>query len=469
MKKDHLPTNYQSGFSLVEVILASSLFILLVTTLVGSSLYGQESTMLAGNRARAALLAEEGLEAVRNIRDSGFSNTTNGTHGLAISGNQWVLSGSSDATGIFTRQIGISSVDDDRKEITSTVTWQQNTQRAGSLSLTSRLSRWMEAITLIGDWSNPTTTASVNLTGSNDGLKIASQGNYLFVIRSGGNPDFVILDVSTPGTPTQVGSLDLAGTLANIAVSGNYAYITSSDNNAELLVVNISNPATPTVAGTYNASGSTDARGIWISGTTAYVGRTNNGSTDEIMIVNVSNPSIPALLGSLNTSSDANEITVLGNYAYVASADNNQELQVVNITNPSSPSLAGSLNLSGNTDALTVDAFGSTLAIGQGSIIYVVDISTPSSPAIFGSINTGDTVNDLDLADAYNYIFVANSSNSAEFQVIDIATVSSPSLFGSLDLSGNDNLLGIVYDSINDKTYAVSNSNNQEVFIFSPQ
>lgn len=135
-------SNVQQGFSLVEVMLAGAVFALLVTALVGAYLYGEEATMLAGNRARAALLAEEGLEAARNIRDAGFSNLTNGAYGLSTAGNQWSLSGSSDASGIFTRQIVIASVDAERKSVTATVTWQQNPQRTGSVVLVSRFTNW---------------------------------------------------------------------------------------------------------------------------------------------------------------------------------------------------------------------------------------------------------------------------------------------------------------------------------------
>lgn len=144
--KKELSHTKQSGFSLVEVILSSSIFILLVTALVGAWLYGQESTMLAGNRVRATLLAEEGLEAVRNIRDNDFANISNGTHGLVISGDQWILSGSSDTSGIFIRQIEVSSLDDDHKEVTSTVRWQQNSQRPGEVSVATHLTNWQERV-----------------------------------------------------------------------------------------------------------------------------------------------------------------------------------------------------------------------------------------------------------------------------------------------------------------------------------
>lgn len=136
----------QNGFSTIEALLSSSILVLIVTAFMGAYIYGSESTTLAGQRDRAAFLAEEGLEASRNIRDENFSNLTNGTYGLTTTGNHWNLSGSSDTTDIFTRSITISTVDVNRKQIVSTVTWQQNPQRTGSVSLTSYLTNWKAGV-----------------------------------------------------------------------------------------------------------------------------------------------------------------------------------------------------------------------------------------------------------------------------------------------------------------------------------
>ena len=80
------------------------------------------------------LLAEEGLEAVRNIRDYDFSLLASGIYGLNITDNKWRLTSSADVTDGFTREIEISSDGDNRRTVTSTVTWQQNEQRVGSVS-----------------------------------------------------------------------------------------------------------------------------------------------------------------------------------------------------------------------------------------------------------------------------------------------------------------------------------------------
>ena len=135
------------GFSLVEVVLATSIFVLLVVALAGNMIYGQESSVLAGSRVRAAFLAEEGLEAARNIRDNNFASLVDGTYGLATSSNEWIFSGSSDVRDIFTRTVTISTVDADTKNVSCQISWQQTPQRTGTLSLATYLSNWQESVT----------------------------------------------------------------------------------------------------------------------------------------------------------------------------------------------------------------------------------------------------------------------------------------------------------------------------------
>lgn len=144
----HKAWSNTKGFSLIEVLLSSFLFALLVTAFVGAYIYGQDSTSTAGRRARAAYIAQEGLEAVRSIRDSAFSNLVDGTYGLVISSNQWILSGSSDITDIFTRQVTISTVDANRKQVSCNVNWRQNPQRMGNISLVTYLTNWQAPVSL---------------------------------------------------------------------------------------------------------------------------------------------------------------------------------------------------------------------------------------------------------------------------------------------------------------------------------
>ena len=140
MKKEYLHIN--KGFSLIEVLLTISIFSMFMVALIGVLSIGEESSSLAGKRIQAVYLAEEGLEALRNIRDENFINLVNGPYGLVKIGNQWNFSALPDVTGIFTRTINISTVNANIKLVTSTITWQQNLQRNGSVILTTYLTNW---------------------------------------------------------------------------------------------------------------------------------------------------------------------------------------------------------------------------------------------------------------------------------------------------------------------------------------
>ncbi len=456
-----------SGFSIIEVLLAGSIFILLVTAFVGTYLYGQEATALAGSRARATFIAEGGLEAVRDIRDSGYTGLVDGTHGLATTSNQWSFSGSSDAVGAFTRKVTISPFGANGKVVVSSVTWQQNAQRTGSVSLITLLTNWFTAGA--NTWAIPIQVASVNVSGNNNGNKIQVQGNYAYMVRTSGNPDFVIFNVSNPTIPVITGSLSLPGGPKNIFVAGNYAYVASNSNSQELQIINIANPASPAIVGTYNAPGNANANGIYVVGTTAYLVRSSSGS-NEFVVLNVSTHSNPVLIGSLNLKSTGYETVVSGQYAYIASARNTQELQVINIANPAVPVFAGALNLPGNTNAHTIALSGTDILLGRGSTLYTVDVSTPANPIILGSVGTSGRLNDVALTtgNAGAYAFLATSNSNAEFQVANIATLSMPTILGSFNVTGSSGLSGIAYSATLDRAFGASVSNSEEFIVFAP-
>lgn len=465
LQTTHYKLETRKGFVSIEALLAAAIFGLLVTGIVGAYLYGQEATAISGNRIRAVMLAEEGLEAVRNIRDASYTNLVDGIYGLATSSNQWIFSGSStDIIAGFRRQITIATIDENRKSITSNISWQQNQQREGSVSLISRLTNWM-AVT-IGNWANPNTLAGTyDAGGNNDGLKVAVQNNYAYIVRNGGTPDFLIVDISTPSSPSLTGSLSLTGTPNNIFVSGNYAYVTNSDNAEELQIIDISNPASPSVVGVFNAGGNGNGAGIYVVGPTAYLGRTTAGG-DTFVIINVSNPNTPSLIGSIDLSQTVYEIVVSGNYAYIASGDNGQELKVIDITIPSTPALIGGLNFAGNTDSITIAIAGSTLFLGQGSSLRIVDISTPPSPSLITTFAGGNTINDISIGNGDTYAFLAESSGASELNVVDISTPSTPTQVGIYNAGAGFN--GVAYDSSSDRAYCVGTANAEELSVIAP-
>ncbi|MSU75087.1 MAG: hypothetical protein EXS55_01030 [Candidatus Magasanikbacteria bacterium] len=141
-----LTKNQASGFTIVEVILASALFALITTGLAGTLLYGEEAVVIAGQRGAAVALADESMVAVRNMRDADYALLVDGVHGLAVSNNQWVFSGVSDTVGVYARQLTITSLDLNRKKVVATVAWQENIRRSGQINLTTYLTNWRRVV-----------------------------------------------------------------------------------------------------------------------------------------------------------------------------------------------------------------------------------------------------------------------------------------------------------------------------------
>lgn len=449
-------------------MLSTSVFALLVTVLVGAYLYGQESTVLSGNRMRALLLAEEGLEAVKNIKDEDWDNLSDGTYGLQISGDQWELSESSDNTDIFTREIIISSAGSDRKNITANITWQQNLQRNGLISLNTMLSYWEEVVTTItnmGDWSNAIESAALDSDGGQNGLKVSVEGDYAYLIRQGGDSDLEVINISTHTNPLNIGSFSVPGTPYNIDVEGNYAYVATSDNGEEFVVIDVSNPNSLQKASALNLPGNQNARGVFIEGTTAYLVR-DSSSQEEFYIIDISNPTNPSIIGSIDLNSGGNEVIVIGNYAYCGT--DGDELEVIDISNKTSPQSIAKLDLSTGADGLAITGENNTIYIGRSNgRIESIDISEPTSPNKLGSIDYGAAIRDLDLASGTNIIFAASDENSAELQIIDMNTPSSPIMTGIFNASRDFN--GVDYVEEKDIVVVAGENNSKELIIVQPQ
>jgi Tfp pilus assembly protein PilV len=227
---------HTQGFSPIEVLLASTLFGVIVTAMIGTLIYSQLANINSGDRTRAVMIADEGIQAARSIRNPNYTNLVDGTFGLAQVSGKWTLSGTSDTSGIYTRQTTIATSTANSKLITSTVSWTQNGS-AKSVSVKSILSNWAAGVKT---WINTILTGSYDATGTTNAYKVATQGNFAYLIRnSTTGPNFIILNISNPAAPALVGSLTLANIPTGIAVSGNYAYISNSGSATEMQTVNI--------------------------------------------------------------------------------------------------------------------------------------------------------------------------------------------------------------------------------------
>ncbi len=248
------------GFSPVEVLLAATVFGFLVVALIGAIIYGRESTASSGDRARAVFLADEGLQAVRNLRDandSTYVNTASSTNYGLSQTTQWALSGTSDTNGIYTRQVNITPIDSNRKSVTVTVSWPSG-NGTSQVSVTGRFSNWLATIVpptgpVMMAYSKTTTTPFYRIwDGSNWGAEGSAQSvvgniNYI-VLKSARTRNEAIMGVqtSTGAVYVQVwngtswGNLTLVGTGPTTTRSFDISY----EKNGDRAIITYSPTAT---------------------------------------------------------------------------------------------------------------------------------------------------------------------------------------------------------------------------------
>jgi len=96
-----------NGQSILEITIALALFAGLAVSLVVLALSGFSSLVRSRDIARAGALAQEGIEAVRSIRDRDWSEFAYDRSGVEISGSSWVFMGedTTETIGAFTRTI----------------------------------------------------------------------------------------------------------------------------------------------------------------------------------------------------------------------------------------------------------------------------------------------------------------------------------------------------------------------------
>lgn len=481
------------AFGLMETIIAMAIILIISATTITTVLQSFSATRLGDEKTESVLYAQEGVEAVRSIRNQGWTTPFLATDcslgcGLTTGSGYWEFSGTNNTLGKFTRQITVSPVerdgngdvvesggtdDPDTKKVTSTVSWDFTTARSNTTTLVTYLTNFVKTIASgVCEWASAQIGGTFDITSGVTGVKVSSDETYAYVVTDNSGTNFHVFDTSTPASISEEGTATLTTTLTNIIVDGSYAYVTSTSNNDELIIIDISSPTAPNQVGMINLTGRNDALGVYVSGNTAFVVKAYDKKEHEFFVVNITNKSSPQLLGSTDLGgSNANEVFVIGNYAYVASDDDGGEVKVVDISNLSSPNyLSGSdYDISGGEDANTIWGFGAdTLVVGAtDSNVHFLDISTPTSISSTSTFSTSASVNDVHVDETNEVAFyVADINASYEFEAIDISTIGTPSSIGGVDTS-ND-FKGLYYNGTTCEIYVSATSSAAEFVLILP-
>ena len=159
------------GQSLLEVIVAMAIFALISAAMITLSLGGFTALEQGGEHTEAKALAQEGIEAVRAIRDSAWNELIYTTSSVSVSSTQWVFDGedSIETIGQYTRTISFSDVcrdvsddiavcpgdytDIHSKKVSSVVTWEVRPGVSNSVQQFGYLTNWDTKLWPQTDWS----------------------------------------------------------------------------------------------------------------------------------------------------------------------------------------------------------------------------------------------------------------------------------------------------------------------------
>lgn len=424
------------GQSVIEILIASGVFII-VGVSVTSLILGSRSLLFDSRQmVTATNYAQEGLDALRVMRNQNWNTIPDGTYGLAKVNGSWQLSTSLDKQGAFTRSLTIASTATTTKAATSKVTWPAFGGRTASVSLGTLLTNWRNLQTstaLTGDWQHPQTAGSIDLGPGNNGtdLKVRNKIVYMTALASStAKPDFYIVDATNPASPTIKASLDTGPGLNALDINGNYAYVATNDPNNQLQIIDISNISAPKLVKSYKLPGlgtTTVGQSIQVVNTTVYIGTTKDASGSEFQIIDVTDPNNPTQVGSLRIGQTINSIKINGTQAYIARAAT-PKIQIIDISNPTTPTSLGGTTPAGTSQDGTALAFlnNHTLFYGQltgtSNEIYSLDTTSPTNIQTLGSTSIGSTINTLLVQDYL--LFAATSDSNKEFQIFNITNPS---------------------------------------------
>lgn len=496
--------HFSKGQSLVELLIVMALLSIVLPTLFLGFLSSREGKAQQKQRIEATLLLREGQEALRNIREKGFSNIkTNGIYyPVVLADNSWGLAPGSENRGEFIRKIEVDdakrdangnivdngTIDPSTKKIVITVSW--NKPYSSSVSSSTYLTRYLNNTTFTdtseadfnrigsvrngtiilnnqggeialpskgtGLWCTPNITAStLDLPKNGVAKPISAIEGEVFAGTGENSSGISFADVkienTNPPSASIIGTIDGYKT-NDLFGENNYVYIATDNNQKEVVIIDISKLPFSEI-GYFNAPGNEDGKSVFVFGNVGYMIVDNKLYTFDVSSKNGERPILDP--DGITLSGDGNKVRVVGNYAYVATEGNDQ-LQIVDVTDPRNLNIVGSAHVDGSSGvdlAINPSATRAYLATSGSDTkaeVFIVDISQKSGarPTI-GSYDTHG-MNPKGITVVPGNAAIVVGINGEEYQVINILNEQNPARCAGTNLDVGINGLASVLEADGD-------------------
>lgn len=462
-------SDYQKGFSVIEVLLSGALLAIYSTVFTGALLYSEESSRDSLNRLSATARATEAIEVVRDMRMANFSNLVDGIYGITTSPEGYVLHSPPDTTENLVRSVAIESPDVSTKKVTASVSWQERGHITRAVSLITYFYDWVRTGILAfvdstysefslgkqhsvyideqdgsvilereGDWKSAFTFFTHDLSGTASIKAIASDDTELFVGRDESvlSPELALFDMAhlSGGELIPVASYDIGYSIRDMAVAPRTLFLATNTQNEDLVLFDRLSASTTAV----DIPGAAGALSIAYHNGYVAVGKPSQPE-GELFIYD----EFGELLGSVEVGDSVDAIALTDEYAYLATSNINElwivdykdcPLEVCTVVRKYNPSDAN------NPNAKSIAVEGELVFIGM-------DTNRVVGLSFAGPITTTSTVNELFSTDygssnisslsydtLYNRLFITQeSSYGAEVRTISVKDYTTE----TIDVSGS--------------------------------
>jgi RNA polymerase sigma factor (sigma-70 family) len=259
----------------------------------------------------------------------------------------------------------------------------------------------------VSDPANPAELGRINNPGG--AIRVYAVGGYAYLTSL--DPGLHVIDVSDPENPEEVGTYDTPGIATRVCVIGNYAYVT--DGDAGLRVIDVSDPRNLREVGVCAG----EAVGLHIAGDHAYVTAGFTGDAG-VRVIDISDPKNPREVGAYSApDSTYGSIYVSAGYAYVSylrKKDGKYGVCVIDISNPENPQEVAAHDTPGPAKGIHVNA-GYAHVVGWENF-HIIDVSDPRSPQEVGFYRTTGNTNQVCVDGSHAYV-----ADGAGLRVLDVS------------------------------------------------
>ena len=288
---------------------------------------------------------------------------------------------------------------------------------------------------------------------------VAVQGNYVYIIDS--EFGIRILDATDFSNIKEVDSIPHDQTdavFSRIEISDKRAYYLQEGDNMEkkLIILDVSNPTAPVEIGSHDMPGY-----WWFHGFDYYDGYACVAAGDEgLRVVDVSNPDSIMDVGFYDPFELPFGLAVSKDFAFISISSDSNNLLIYNVSDPSSPTEVNSLSFEGRPFWISVwenYLYVPGVEIDLVSGVSVLDISDPTEPVniAYWPCPGGFGV-PLSVERYENYAFVALAYGGV--QIYDVSEVDQPIALGSWTL----------WDPISNQGFGVRNVKVSWPYLFVP-